>query len=102
MRHDAKDGRVIGLGSAAGEHNFRGTRADQRGNAFARAFDGLPASLAKAVCGARIAEFGREIGNHGLEHRGVHGRRGVMVEVDALHCRFFRREGGLFQPRNLK
>ena len=85
LLHDAGNRGVVGLGATAGEHDFGRTRPDQCGDGFARAFDGLPASLAELVRGAGIAEFGPEIRQHGLEHRGVHWRSGVMIEIDALH-----------------
>ena len=82
---DAEDGGVIGFGAAAGEHNLRRTSANQRGYGFASLLDGVARSLAKLVHRTRIAEFSPEVRQHGLEHCRMHGRCGVMVEIDALH-----------------
>ncbi len=82
---DAENGGIVGFGAAAGEHDLRRTSANQRGYGFASLLDGVARSLAKLMHGTRIAEFSPEVREHGLEHRGMHGRGGVMVEIDALH-----------------
>jgi len=37
------------------------------------------------VDGGGIAEFGREVGQHGVEHLRLNGGGGVVIEIDALH-----------------
>jgi hypothetical protein len=82
---DAENGGIIGFRAAAGEHNFGGTSAEERGYGFASLLDGVAGSLAKLVHGTWIAEFSPEVREHGLEHLRMHRRGGVMVEIDALH-----------------
>ena len=89
--HDAEDRGVVGLAAAAGKYDFGGTGADQSGDGFACLFDGLPGPLTEVVRRAGVAKFGPEIRQHSLEHGGVHGRGGVMIQVDAPHWGFLRK-----------
>ena len=82
---DAEDGLVVGFGAAAGEDDFLGTSADESGNLFAGGFDGGASALARRVDRGGVGEVGGEIGQHGVEDLGVDGRRGVVIEVDAVH-----------------
>ena len=83
---DAEDGVIVGFGSAAGEDNFLGLRADESGDLFAGGFDGGAGFLAGGVDGGGVAEVSGEEGEHGFEDCGVDRSGGVVVEVDArLH-----------------
>jgi hypothetical protein len=82
---DAEDGVVVGFGAAAGEDNFLGTSADERGDLFAGRFDGGAGALAGSVDGGGVGEVAGEIGKHGVEDLRVDGRRGVVIEIDAVH-----------------
>jgi len=82
---DSEDGMVVGFGAAAGEDDFRGTRADEGGDLFAGGFDGGACALAGRVDRGGVGEIGGEIGEHGVEDLGIDGRRGVVIEVDAVH-----------------
>src|SRR6267143_382312 len=76
---------VIGLGPAAGEHDFLRSSADERRDLFSRGFDGGASPLAGGVNGGSIAKFPREIGKHCVEDFRLDGRRGVVIEVDPVH-----------------
>ena len=82
---DSEDGVVVGLGAAAGEENLSRSGANQRGNLFAGGFDGSARPLAEGMDGRGIAKLRREIGKHGVEHFGLDGGGGVVIEVDAVH-----------------
>ena len=82
---DAEDGVVVGFSAAAGEDDFLGSGADEGGDLFAGGFDGGAGALAGGVDGGGVGEIGGEIGKHGVEDLRVDGRRGVVIEVDAVH-----------------
>ena len=82
---DTEDGVVIGFGAAAGEDDLLGASTDQRGNLLAGGFDGGAGALTGRVDGGGVGKVGREIREHGVEDLGVDGRRGVVVEIDAVH-----------------
>src|SRR5207245_133609 len=50
-----------------------------------RSFDGRASPLAEGVDGGGVAKFAGKIGEHGVEHLGLDGRGGVVIEVDAVH-----------------
>jgi len=85
MESHTEDGVVVGFGAAAGEDDFLGPSVEERGDLFAGGFDGGAGALAKGVDGGGVAKFGREIREHGVEHGGVDGGGGVVIEVDAVH-----------------
>lgn len=74
---------IIGFGAAAGEDDFLGLGADERGDLFARGFDGGARLLPGRVDGGSVGETGGEIGEHAVEHGGVDGSGGVVIEIDA-------------------
>ena len=79
----ALDRQVVRLGRAAREADFSGASADQLGDLNPRRIHGvlgIPPVLVLAAC--RIAEALREIRQHGLEHAGIDGGGGVIVEAD--------------------
>ena len=76
---------VVRLRAAAGEDDFLGTCAEERGDLLARGLDGGAGFLAKGVDGGGVAELGGEVGKHGVEHGRLDGGGGVEVEVDAVH-----------------
>jgi len=83
--HNPKDGVIVGFGAAAGEDDFLGTRADERGDLFTGRFDSGASALARSVDGGSIGEFAGEIGQHNVEHFRLDGCGGVEIEIDAIH-----------------
>ena len=86
---NAEDGVVVGFRAAAGEYDLLRPRADQGGDFFPSSLDGGSRPLAKGVDGGGVAVLTREIGKHGVEHRRLNGRRGIVVEVDTVHTGAF-------------
>ena len=85
-----EDREVVGLGAAAGEDDLGGAAAEQLGHRLARALDRRPRLLSMMVDGRRVAEVLAEVGPHGLQHLGQHGRGRVVVEIDSAHrCLYF-------------
>src|SRR5450432_2174459 len=82
---DAEDGVVVGFGAAAGEDDFLRTGADERSHTFASSFNRRTRLLSKGMDRGRVAEVSREIGQHGVEHGGIDGGSGVVIEIDAVH-----------------
>src|SRR5580693_2349217 len=79
----AFDGEVVALGCARGEDDFLRGGADQFGNALARRFYAFFSGPAERVVAAGgVAEFFHEIGQHLLQHAGIHGRGGVVVHIN--------------------
>lgn len=76
---------IVGFSAAAREDNLLGTAANKGGNLFAGGFDSGAGTLTWRVDGGRVAEFPGEIGKHRVEHRRLDGRRGVVVQVHAVH-----------------
>src|SRR5262245_389932 len=76
---------IVRFGASAGEENFLGARADKRGDLFACGFDRSASLLAKRVNRGGVAEFAGEIGKHRVEHFGLDGSGGVVIEIDAVH-----------------
>ena len=76
---------VVGLSAAAGKEDLLRTRAEERSNVLAGGFDSGAGLLAKSMDRGSVAEFHREIRKHGVEHSRLDGRRGVVIEVDAVH-----------------
>ena len=83
---DAEDGVIVGFSAPAGEDDFLGFGADEGGDLLAGGLDGGAGVLAEGVDGGGIGEVSGEIGKHGVEDLWVDGRRGVVIEVDAVHC----------------
>ena len=83
----AFDGEVVALGRAGGEDDFFGGGADQLGDALARRLHAFFAGPAERVIAAGgVAELFHEVGQHLLQHPGIHGRGGVVVHIDGqLH-----------------
>ena len=81
----AAQGQVVGLGSSAREDDLGGRGAHEGRHLRAGVLDGGPRPLAEPVEARGVAEAAFEPGPHRLEHARVEGRRGVVVEVDALH-----------------
>ena len=53
--NEAEDGEVVRFGGAAGEGDFVGVSAQERGKAVARVFEGLAGLPAEAVAAGGIA-----------------------------------------------
>ena len=88
--HHAANGNIARFGAAAGKDDFIGRGADQSRDFGARGFNGIVGAAAKAVRRRRIAELAAQIRQHGVEHRGVDRRGGVVVEINGrrAHRRF--------------
>ena len=81
----ALEGQVDRFGGAAGEDDLAGGRARQPGHPFAGHLHGLFRLPPEAVCAAGgVPEARAEVGKHGLQDPGVHGRSGVIVQVNRL------------------
>jgi hypothetical protein len=75
------DGYVAGLGSAGGEDDLVGFRADEPRDLSAGLVDRLTGSLAERVVAGGVAVLLRQVRQHGVEHLGVDWSGGVVVEV---------------------
>ena len=82
---DAENGEVVGFRAAAGEDNFLGRAIEESGGLAARAFQGLFGVLAGLMDTGGIPESLTECGEHGVNHRGGDWRRGIVIEIIALH-----------------
>ncbi len=81
----ALDRQVVRLGRAAGEDDFAGGCADERGDLASGAANGLVSLPPIRVLPARgIAELLGEVRQHRLEHARIDRCRGVVVEIDRL------------------
>ncbi len=79
----ALDRQVVGFGGAAGENNFLGGRADQIRDLLARVVDCLfrfPPETVVAAGG--VAEFLREVWQHGVDDSRVSRRRSVIIKIN--------------------
>ena len=85
--NQARNRKIVGLGAAAGENDFRSATTKQRRYGLAGVFDGSPRLLPMMMDGGSIAELLSEIRTHRLEHVGQQRSRGVIVEVNAVHNR---------------
>ena len=85
--HQAKQRQVVAFGAAAGENDLRGTAVQQLGNLLTRVLDRGARLLSLLVDGRRVAEPLEEVRTHRLKHLGQKRRRGVVVEIDAVHGR---------------
>ena len=81
----AEDSRVVRLGAARREENFRRGRAQQLGHRFARPLNGRPHHAPVPVNGRRIAKIFPHQGQHDVQHGGVKLGRGGIIEINALH-----------------
>lgn len=75
----AEDGVIVRFCAAAGEDDFFGIGADERGHLFAGGFYGVASALAGGVDAGGIGKIGDKIREHGVQDGGVH--RGGGVEV---------------------
>ncbi len=80
---DAADGKIVGLGSAAREHDLGDLGLQQVGHRRPRVVEDALGPLTEMMDARRVAELLAENARHGLEDGGVDRRRGVVVEVDA-------------------
>ena len=79
---DAADGEVVRLGAAGRPDQVVGLGADERGHTPPCEIQVGFGLLPKRMHARRVAEVvGKRLG-HGLEYRGMKGRRGVVVEID--------------------
>ncbi len=79
---DAADGEVVRLGPTGRPDQVVGLGADECGHTPPGQIQVGFGLLPKGMHARRIAEIvGKRLG-HGLEYRGMKGRRGVVVEID--------------------
>src|SRR5947207_13768390 len=82
---EAEDREIIGFGGAAGEEDFVGRGIEQRGGLLAGVFQSLACVSAGVMTGGGIAGSVAEVRPHRFPHGGKHGRRGVVIKVNAIH-----------------
>ena len=75
---------VVGFGAPAGEDDFLGLGADQRGDLFTGGFDGGAGALTRSMDRGSVRKISGEIGKHGFEDLRVDGCGGVEIEVNAF------------------
>jgi hypothetical protein len=81
-RHGAEDGRVVRLGSAAGEHDLPRGRADERRDRLAGVLEDSPGGLAFPMNGRRIAVDVPQSLFEDFEDARMNRRRRVIVQID--------------------
>lgn len=81
--HDALDGDVVALGGAGGEDDLFRRRADEVGHLGASRLHGL-VRFPPVQVGPRmgVPVPGQIVGKHGVQHPGVHRRRGLHIQVE--------------------
>src|ERR1700682_5647307 len=80
-----EDGMVIGFGASASKDDFLSARADQRRDLLASSLHRGASRLPKSMDGGAVAVFRGEVWKHCLEHFGRDARRGIVIQVDAVH-----------------
>jgi len=85
MAHHAEQRQIIGLGATADEHDFRWLAANERRRLPPRQLQALLGHLAKMMDTGRVTVHFGQTRHHRLDDLRGHRRRGVMVEVVALH-----------------
>ncbi len=88
-RHGAENRVVARLRASAGEHDVRGARAQQSRNRGTSLLHGFPRVLAECMDRAGIAVFLGEVRHHGRQNFRRQRSSRVVVEVNALHVKFF-------------
>src|SRR5690348_14393445 len=79
----AEDGEIVRFGAAAGEHDFRRLRADELSDGSSRVFNGGTRAPASGVHGTGISSGVGEKREHRFKNFAIHGRRGVVIQIDA-------------------
>jgi len=82
---DPFDGQVVRLGPAGREHDLVRLDPQESRDFGARRLDGVARLATEAVDARRIPVALLEVGQHGLHHLGMHGRRRVVIEIDTTH-----------------
>jgi len=83
----AADSDIGRLGGASGEDNLLWPRTDQTSNLGPRLLDRRMRPPAQGIDRGRVAELFPQVGQHGLQHLRIDGRRCVVVEIDWVHDR---------------
>ncbi len=86
----ALESQVVGFRGPAGENDLARIGADQFGHlppGRLHALFGLPTE--PVIPAGGIPEFLAEIGEHGLEHPGIDGRRSVVIHVNGNRHAYF-------------
>jgi len=81
-RRDALDAEVVRLRASRREHDLVLRHPEEAGDLLARDVEALARRAAEAVHAGGVAESLAEVGEHGLQHLGMHGRGRVVVEID--------------------
>ncbi len=81
--HHAEDCEIVCFRAAAGENNFGGSGADERGDRFSGAVHSGAGGLSGRVDGAGVAEIFAEIGQHRGEDCGLHRCGRVVIKIRA-------------------
>jgi hypothetical protein len=84
FRH-AADGKIVALGASARENDLGGITANQRGDRDASLIYYGLRPLPEMVDAGGIAEFVAQGVGHPIGDVRGDGRRGVVIEVNALH-----------------
>ena len=78
------NGGIAGLGAAAGEDDFVGRDAEQRGHLFARGLHRLAGAAGEAVPARRIRPVLTQKRQHRLPRLGAERRGGIVVEINEV------------------
>src|SRR5262245_45363562 len=84
-KEHALEGEVVGLAAAAGEDDLVASTAEQRRHLAARRLEGDLCRGCRPMPARRIAVVILEKRPHRGGDRGIDGRAGIVVEIDALH-----------------
>ena len=76
------EGEIIGLCGSAGEDDFVCGAVQQFGDRVAGLFESSGGGKAVGMEAAGVSEFLCKKGEHALQHPGVGGSGGVMIEID--------------------
>ncbi len=86
---NAENGQIVRFGSTAGEHNFRGPRADQLRHPAARRLQALLGRLTEMMNARGVPVRLVETRHHRIPNFGGKGSGGVVIEVRAGHLDSF-------------
>ena len=78
---DALDPEIVGLRAPGGEDDLVLGHAEESRDLLTRRLQSLPRVAAEAVHARGIAESLAEVGEHGLQHLGMHRSGGVVIEI---------------------
>src|SRR4051794_37023560 len=77
------DRQVVCLGCTASKDDLVSARADARGYPLPRMRSSVGCGASRTVLDTRrVPELGRQVGHHFLEDSGIHGRGGLIIEIN--------------------